>query len=475
MSADTEISITYVRRNEWLNAVLSATKSIELNAQTLGYVTPEMFGAVGDGVTDDLAAIQAALVSAQELNLPMRATHSYLVSDSISIDSKMDVYIHSLKYTGTETAVIMDCQQSRVDIRYLTSGGVGVTIRGETKRAIGNDLNLGFLDCNSHCILLEAPVKDVTANRITFLQLKAGGDGCKCILSDMSGESFVAENTYTGGHCTNADWAFYGPGNNSKFYNFQVETNIKGGFCFVQNMNALICGDRHAESMRDGEYPFIKAFSESIPGTSGAGSSGALTYISSISMKVNEIDVSELSPQAVNPSGYVSYAMSSQALGHIFCRIDGYGVTGENGYTIYQHFADGALIWRNCLIFQNVPEKYYTVSENLDLRTIGPDTPALPTIFEIGCTDCEIRLHPTYCFMGIRKFEVIQTAEHRATIYDYFTNSVVFDGTSLGAGTYEVSTYLANNVARIDGEGMAWRVRKIPDSDAHVDGKKVIL
>ena len=97
------------------------------------------------------------------------------------------------------------------------------------------------------------------------------------------------------------------------------------------------------------------------------------------------------------------------------------------------------------------------------MRTIGADTPALPTIFEIGCADCEIWLHPTYCFMGVDRFNVIQTAEHTATIYDYYTGNAIFDGANLGEGEFEIETYLDVGYARayIDGEGMAWRVRKI--------------
>ena len=85
----------------------------------------------------------------------------------------------------------------------------------------------------------------------------------------------------------------------------------------------------------------------------------------------------------------------------------------------------------------------------------------MPTTFEIGCANCEIHLHPSYCFMGIRRFEVVQTEEHQATIYDSYANSVVFDGSAHGAGTFEVSTCIDGDNARINGEGMVWRVRRI--------------
>ena len=90
----------------------------------------------------------------------------------------------------------------------------------------------------------------------------------------------------------------------------------------------------------------------------------------------------------------------------------------------------------------------------------------MPTIFDIACAGVEIRLHPTYCFMGLDRFEVIQTDTYMATIYDYYTGRVIFDGASLGVGEFEVGTYLDPDYTRayIDGEGMAWRVRRLEGS-----------
>lgn len=278
------------------------------------------------------------------------------------------------------------------------------------------------------------------------------------------GAGYTTKNQYTGGKCSNADYAYCGGGGNNKFYGIQVENNIKGGFLFYQ-CPATIIGDRHTESMRDGEYPYIKIRTEEeVPNTEAA-TITAIRYISAEGIKVNEIDVSEVTTtvyQYNNPDNKHKLP-STCIMGYIDCQILGFGNTGQNGYTIYQKFADGALIWGNCLILQGVPRRRYLVEQNLDMRTIGADTPALPTIFEIGCADCEIWLHPTYCFMGVDRFNVIQTAEHTATIYDYYTGNAIFDGANLGEGEFEIETYLDVGYARayIDGEGMAWRVRKI--------------
>lgn len=130
----------------------------------------------------------------------------------------------------------------------------------------------------------------------------------------------------------------------------------------------------------------------------------ALRYISSIGLNVNEIDVSEAADRTLE---YHNSMRSNMSAGVIDCRILSYGQTGNNNPKNSQMFGERALIWGNCLIFQGAPEKYWQVTESLDLRTITEDTPAMPTVFDITCKNAEIRLHPTYCFMGISRFEVI--------------------------------------------------------------------
>lgn len=469
VEADTEISLTYARRNEWLDSILSATKSAELNAQTLGYVTPEMFGAVGDGVTDDLEAVQAALTSAQELGLPVMANRSYLVSGSVVVGSGMDVQMGSVTCTAQEAAVRIEGSNSRISIRSITAAGIGVALMGETANVINNSITLGRVKSGSHCIVLRPVSKPVSGNSIEFRELYAGGDGFSCITraEDEPQNSYYTENTFAGGICTNADWAYRGGGGNNKFYNFQVEGNIKGGFNFGSGPCTII-GARYAESQRDGEYPYLKISTADELPSDGAGAATAIRFIGADSLKVNEIDVTGVATvvYSIINTEIKSKLPSSGSLGHIDCRINGYGETGHNGYTIYQTFAEGALVWGNCLIFQGVPRKRYRVTQSLDLRTIGPDTPGLPTVFDIACAGAEIHLHPTYCFMGLSRFEVIQTDAYTATIYDYYTGGVIFDGASLGAGEFEVETYLDPDYTRayIDGEGMAWRIRRLDGS-----------
>lgn len=105
------INDTWVNKNEeqveeyvtaWLDEHPEATTTVQdgslsidkMVVGTLGYVTPQMFGAKGDGVTDDTAAVQAAMdalgVSASVLLIP---TGTYRVTRQVDIANKSGVKI----------------------------------------------------------------------------------------------------------------------------------------------------------------------------------------------------------------------------------------------------------------------------------------------------------------------------------------------------------------------------------------------
>ena len=185
-----------------------------------------------------------------------------------------------------------------------------------------------------------------------------------------------------------------------------------------------------------------------------------MRFISPICLRVNEIDVSGAPTTIVYSNGSTNPINSVISMGKIDCQID-YYIQPGGAEKNYNTFAQGALIWGNVLIFQNVPYQRWKVTESLDLRTITEDTPSMPCVFEIECANCEIYLHPSYCYLGIHRFEVVQTEEYTAKIYDYYAGNCVFDGSALGAGTFEVTTWCSGRVTRIDGMGMEWGVRKI--------------
>lgn len=98
--------------NKWLDDHPEATTTVAdgslteakfsaaLKLKTLkDYVTPEMFGAIGDGLTDDTAAWNAAIASGK----PIIAVNDYLTTSQLSLDN--DVYMLGTIYNDVSSAV----------------------------------------------------------------------------------------------------------------------------------------------------------------------------------------------------------------------------------------------------------------------------------------------------------------------------------------------------------------------------------
>lgn len=74
--------------NNWLEQAYNSGKILELISElTLGYLTPEMYGAKGDGVTDDSNAMQLCINNAYEKHMNVFLQKSYLITKQIDLPS----------------------------------------------------------------------------------------------------------------------------------------------------------------------------------------------------------------------------------------------------------------------------------------------------------------------------------------------------------------------------------------------------
>ena len=90
----------------------SRTRLLE-NAEP-GYATPQMYGAVGDGVADDTQALQNALAANSEVFLPKG---TYLITQPIDLTSGKSLFSHNqegvINYTGSGSVILLG-RRSRV-------------------------------------------------------------------------------------------------------------------------------------------------------------------------------------------------------------------------------------------------------------------------------------------------------------------------------------------------------------------------
>ena len=98
-------------------------QEVEKYRQEIGYVTPQMFGAIGDGVADDTRSIQNALNSGKPVYIP---SGTYLVS-GITIPNKCMVFGNGrgtiIQGDGTNHTIIIPSSSSYCELTSLTVYG----------------------------------------------------------------------------------------------------------------------------------------------------------------------------------------------------------------------------------------------------------------------------------------------------------------------------------------------------------------
>ena len=131
-----------------------------------GYVAPEMFGAVGNGVNDDTEAIQKCLDYSRKRHKVAFLSGIYKTISSIIIEGD-NISIHgsrsSIIYTGTNSAIIIkNCHSSYIHLGVIdASNGIGIEFQSKeagSSYTFNQYINLYFINIKSldKCIYFNA-------------------------------------------------------------------------------------------------------------------------------------------------------------------------------------------------------------------------------------------------------------------------------------------------------------------------------
>ena len=439
---------------------------------SLTYVTPEDFGAIGDGVTDDSVAYTRALEYAIKNNLTFLAHNRYNVeSNGVHVNcDNMRLTLGTVIYMGDDCAIIIEGNNNQIEVFDVISSGSGLRITDTSGAAtIHNSICINTITAGRNGIELIVSQKYLYQNQIKFNHIKAGGDyGHYCIYlfnsksPDWIGQHCINENTFIGGHCSNAEWAYYAVDEDkfnciqSKLYNIQVEENIKG--CFYIEGSCVIRDPRVYEAGSAGEYRV-------------AFKTGKNVNCSKIDM-YPYIRVNTICPDADD------YEDKTDASGNIERSSIAINKVIELNFPIVSPFYTDPFIisrksymWGKYLIFTPMGGYIHQMTTaTLDLRSNlifgDPDADIstvvlnrLPTDFQI-MEDCTIYLHPSYCPIGYNEFYVRQQDGKKAQIYD-INDRLIYDGTQYENGEYRVRCCQTGRYVWINGFGMEWVVSKV--------------
>lgn len=425
-----------------------------LTDASLGYLTPEMYGAKGDYATDDSAAINACIQEASKKNLPVKGFKQYRTASPITINGRnMDIDINVIRYVGSDTAVILDSGWwNRIRIGRIYSDGIGLSIKSTSNSTVYNQIELNdVISKDANGIVITNGGYQIFQNQIRFARILGTAKAETYGITYGGDKTACAECTFTGGQISGYDYAVKLNSGNNKFYNIHVESNMEGGFWIIGG-GCLIYGDRHSESSRDGKYCFLKFTTDSSMHAVDVNGQ----YTSACRMPINEIDLSEV---------FLTESSDSIDNGYYFtlnCPISP-GVYYQSNAHKTWYLSDGAKLWGGNIILNPTFKVYRKITEEVfDNRANDQTLMPLPTTFEIGVANCKIYLHASYCFMGYSKFEVIQTTEYQADLYDW-RGTKIFTGSDYGAGKFMLEHVITaeDGKGRYDGTGTEWRVTKL--------------
>ena len=443
------------------------------NVKNRAFVTPEMYGAAGDGQTDDSVALQNAIDAAIAANLPLCGFGNYYITTGVIISGNyLFVYIHKIEHKWSEgPGVTLRGRYNHliIDLLYCYGATGGPAFRMETTENTHADYNVIEIQniySYGNCVEYLNPYGKSHGSHLyynkfyTSMMYSRQGN---CFY--FNGYQHFGENSFWGKHVgANNGYLIYcdtpDSGNSSnKFYEFTMEDSLANGVYGIAtliNVRTAECAGRrtlddptigniyvvgnswpaHACSARNTDVPYNNFVVDN-----------ARSYDDTIQELVRRI-TEEGKTTTVAFDGVFGGMAPDYTVGK--CRTLYFAYDDPVVRSSGSRIQEGTLIayWNHKGFVPTYPVK--ETIENADYHTFST-TGRFPTIFDIGITG-EIYLDDSYCAVGITDITIIQREGYTTKIYAKDGTTVLFDGTNLGNGTF----VLHCRMVPLDGLTLTW-------------------
>lgn len=400
------------------------------------FLTPEQFGAKGDGVTNDLEALNKCIAQAKDSLVPIYGFGYYYIGTSTLNLHMNDVtcFINLLKSDSTDCAVNLQGKNNIIIFNMIRSKGNGfvVTTSIDRPQTLSNYVFLKYIQATNHCFYKyshDGSVR-ITYNNFNFLNLGSSNGDC---IRDYGGGG---NNTYHGNnvYC----YAENGYGLNLKgvslstFDAFVFENDVKYGIlCDGSSQNTFtnIRNRELADRMKDNNENYVIEFKGE---SYGNRFESRCDYIA-VKNNVNAFDATKA--QDSNDINYWDDCLRFNGTNILkLDRLKPYSYPSSDAATNYRLWSGtGEIItYYNHTGIKLDQDVYYTVTESVFKPYVT--NAYVPTVFNISA-DTTITLNDMYFPLGINKITINQTNGKKAKVIDRH-NTTIFDGTNKDNGVY---------------------------------------
>ena len=422
---------------------------IDINKE-LTYTTPEAFGARGDNIRDDTAALNLCVAYSLSKNIPIRGFGTYKTTQPISIiGNNFDIYIKHIRYTGNDYAVYYQGQQSKLQFGVIESSGDGMYLTGETQNMHYNTFIIGVIDAAKNGIHIHAN-KSIYSNRVVFDYI-AGGAAYSCIYMTRDPNTqtgYSSEWHFEGGYVTRALWGirgYIGETDVIDVYSENLGSDGNGGaiWCDMGTIPKI----RYVRTGEIQNHNTVLKISGVFSKKQSPGSTGV------IGMTLNAIDITELtlpsasdlvSDNAQAPTNFIIHKTGAQ----------------------WVNLTNSLILWGNRFQFPQSKYIVKNISDDLDM-TDQYYQDVIPQKFVIDSSDVRIDLHPTYASNCLGEFIVEQKNGYKADVYDC-CGHLIFDGSDYENGIYKLKAYVVDSgltttasILRYDMSNQLWKIDRV--------------